>query len=218
MAELARLQNIGLFSCLFSVVLLFGFAVETVRGNLEGDDLFVSLFLLIFCMLCVPGLCLLTNGGTSSVRVTCMRLQVTKVGLWLVVVSVFAQQLMLIILSLLEWADPDCERDVLAVCAGQRTNFLAMVGVVTLLHVGYFLFWRTLLEYWRRSSPTARRPMADAMGQDTGSGDWPSVHRPFFTDREDNGDATDAAFREDSSVSSGGSLKDGVNDILIKEI
>jgi len=199
MTEISRLQNVGIFSCLFTTVLFFGFAVEGGRGNLKGDALAASISLLVFCSLCVPGLCFLTNGNTLSVR---------RIGLWIVVLAVFAQHLMLVILSFVEWADPDCERDVLAVCTAQRENFLAVVAVVTLLHLGYLLFWRTRYLYWKS-------PQLPKQPEPTGRGGWPSDHMPFFSDTATEGGVRGEGDDDgDSSVSSAESLVAGGSDLI----
>lgn len=189
---------------LFDLVLFFGFIAAAISGDLEDDTLIVSIFLLVFCTTCGGGLCVLINGKSTQAK---------SIGLKIIIFSAAVQQLMVLILSFVEWLDPDCETDVLAVCSAQQENFLAAVCVAFLIHFVFVVFWLKLFAYW--DSLRGLRPrMVTTENPSPENGDWPSDSATFFSGRP----MFQTESEEDiSSMSSGGSLKDAREDLL-KEI
>jgi hypothetical protein len=199
-----HLHYAALAVVLFDVVLFFGFIAAAISGDLEDDALIVSIFLLVFCTTCSGGLCVLINGKSTKAK---------TIGLKVIIFSAAVQQLMVLILSFVEWVDPDCETDVLAVCSSQKENFLAAVGVAFLIHFVFVMFWLKLFAYW--DALRGLRPrMVSTANPSPENGDWPSDSATFFSGRP--------AFQTESdddisSASSGSSLKDARGDLL-KEI
>ena len=140
------LKNVGILICIFWVVLFFGFITESSNGNLVGDALAISIIFLIFCLSCVTGLCFITNPVPNYVKTT---------GLIIVCISVFALQLSLVVVNFIEWVDPNCEKDVLALCTAGKENFLAMVCISTVLHTAFLWFWKALYVYVK-TKPTPK--------------------------------------------------------------
>lgn len=132
------LKNVGLLSCIFWLLLFFGFITEASNGNLVGDALAISIIFLIFCFGCIGGLCVITNPLPQYVK---------TVGLIVTVFSVFALQLSLIVVNFIEWVDPECEKDILALCTAGKENFLAMICISTVLHSAFLVFWKSLYIY-----------------------------------------------------------------------
>lgn len=129
------LKNVGIISCIFWVLLFFGFVTETANGNLEGDELGISIVFLIFCFSCIGGLCVVTNTKNH------------KIGLIVTVFSVLALQISLVVVNFIEWADPKCEKDILALCTAGTENFLLMICISAVLHSAFFCFWKALYVY-----------------------------------------------------------------------
>lgn len=132
------LKNVGILSCIFWILLFFGFITESSNGNLVGDALAISIILLIFCVSCIGGLCVITNPFPKHIM---------TIGLIITCVSVFALQLSLVVVNFIEWVDPECEKDILALCTAGKENFLAMICISTVLHSAFLAFWKSLYVY-----------------------------------------------------------------------
>lgn len=164
-----QLMYFNLGVVVFQVLLFVGFIGTTVTGNLENDALIVSIFLLVFCCFCGVGLCQLLS---TSVPTTKRR------SLYMIICSSALIEFMFLILSFVEWLDPDCETDVLAVCSAQKENFLAAVAVATLIHFGFAVFWIKLYMFWKSQF---QRPV-EIISTSPETGEYPS-DAPFFEDR-----------------------------------